>query len=62
MALVDLRQTATQLEGFLLSGALDAPPMRQDTTGMNQFELSGAPSAIRTGHDNGADTAGLVEY
>lgn len=62
MALVDLRQTATQLEGFLLTGALDAPAMRQDTTGMNQFELSGAPSAIRTGHDNGADTAGLVEY
>jgi cobalt-zinc-cadmium efflux system outer membrane protein len=62
MALVDLRQAATQLEGFLLTGALNAPPMRQDTTGMNQFELSGAPSAIRTGHDNGADTAGLVEY
>ncbi len=62
MALVDLRQRATQLEGYLLSGALDAPPMRQDTTGINQFELSGAPSAIRTGHDNGADTAGLVEY
>ncbi|HEY9682468.1 MAG TPA: TolC family protein [Oculatellaceae cyanobacterium] len=62
MALVNLRQTATQLEGFLLTGALDAPAMRQDTTGMNQFELSGAPSAIRTGHDNGADTAGLVEY
>lgn len=59
-SLVSLLQNATQLDGYLLSGGLNAPQMRQETN--NQFELSGAPSAVRTGHDTGADTAGLVEY
>jgi len=61
-AVVSLLQNGTQLEGYLLGGGLSAPQMRPDTASNNQFELNGAPSAIRTGHDNGADTAGLVEY
>lgn len=61
-SVVNLLQTGTQLEGFLLTGGLNAPQGRPETASMNQFELNGAPSAIRTGHDNGADTAGLVEY
>lgn len=43
-ALVDLRQTTIQIEGFLLTGALDAPRFQSRKTERGQVEMTGVRS------------------
>lgn len=52
-ALVDLRQNAIQLEGFLLTGGLDAPRMRSAETGGEKVDMPG----VRSGSQAAADGA-----
>ena len=48
-ALVDLRQSAIQIEGFLLTGGLDAPRMR--TAEAERLEIRGARSSSKAASD-----------
>jgi len=43
-ALVDVRQNAIRLEGFLLTGALDAPRVRTSESGPERVEMTGVRS------------------
>lgn len=56
-ALVRLKQSAALLEGFLLTGGLDAPQL----AAANNDYLQHVDS-IRTGHDDPLDTSGLILY
>lgn len=60
-ALVDLQQNTTHLEGYLLSGGLDAPSL---TPGSNvqRVEMTGVRSGSQGSDQHDLDTAGLVEY
>jgi cobalt-zinc-cadmium efflux system outer membrane protein len=60
-ALVDLQQNATHLEGYLLTGGLDAPSL---TPGSNvqRVEMTGVRSGSQGSDQHDLDTAGLVEY
>jgi outer membrane protein, heavy metal efflux system len=52
-ALVDLRQNAIQIEGFLLTGGLDAPRMR--TAEGERLEIRGARSSSKSASDQFED-------
>lgn len=61
-ALVSLQKNATQLEGYLLTGALNAPQLGNEAAGFNDFVQHAETEGVRSGSDNPLDTAGLVEY
>jgi cobalt-zinc-cadmium efflux system outer membrane protein len=50
-ALVDLRQSAIRLEGFLLTGGLDAPRIRSSETGRGRDEMTGIRSGSQANPD-----------
>lgn len=50
-ALVNLRQSAIRLEGFLLTGGLDAPRIRSSETGGERVEMTGVRSASQGSPD-----------
>ncbi|MBU6454008.1 MAG: hypothetical protein KGS72_19670 [Cyanobacteria bacterium REEB67] len=56
-SLVDLQQTSTSLEGFLLSGGLDAP-----SSGNQRFDATTVKTGSQGSDQHDLDTAGLVEY
>lgn len=61
-ALVDLQQNSTSLEGYLLTGGLDAPSL---TPGSNvqRVEMTGVRSGSQgSTNEDALNTAGLVEY
>lgn len=60
-ALVELQQTSTALEGFLLTGGLDAPSLTPGG-GMQRVETTGVRSGSQGADQHDLDTAGLVEY
>jgi cobalt-zinc-cadmium efflux system outer membrane protein len=60
-ALVDLQQTSTSLEGFLLTGGLDAPSLSPGS-GTQRVEMTGVRSGSQGSDQHDLDTAGLVEY
>jgi len=61
-ALVALQQNASQLEGYLLSGALTSPRLADNSGGFNDFVQHAETEKVRSGTDNALDTTGLVEY
>lgn len=62
-ALVALQQNSTQLEGFLLTGALNAPQLSlEPRAGFNNFVQHAETEGVRSGTENGLDTSGLIEY
>jgi cobalt-zinc-cadmium efflux system outer membrane protein len=61
-ALVELQQSSTSLEGYLLSGGLDAPSLSPGSN-VQHVEMTGVRSGSQGSADqNALDTAGLVEY
>jgi cobalt-zinc-cadmium efflux system outer membrane protein len=60
-ALVELQQNATALEGYLLTGGLDAPSL-QPGRSVVHVEMSGGSGSQGNGDQDALNTAGLVEY
>lgn len=58
-ALVDLRQNATQIEGFLLTGGLDTPRLRPENT-VERVEMTGVRSGSQ-GSESSLDSVNHME-
>jgi cobalt-zinc-cadmium efflux system outer membrane protein len=60
-SLVELQQNATSLEGYLLTGGLEAPVLTPGSS-TQRVEMTGVRSGSEGSDQHDLDTAGLVEY
>jgi len=60
-SLVDLQQSSTALEGYLLTGGLDSPSLSPGGS-VQRVEMTGVRSGSQGADQHALDTAGLVEY